>query len=189
MRMVRTVAPTQYPLSLVEVKSYCRIYHTDWDADFDRLIAAITQRLDGYEGILGRALMRQTWTMYLDGFDDEGIEIPLPPFVSIDAFQYLEYDDNWVDMVVNTDYIVDTPFGDQWAAKILPAYNTCFPSAKDVSNSVKVTFTAGWAPGTFPESIKQGMLMTISAWNENRETQDIPESARNLFFPYRRIPV
>ena len=188
MRMVRTVAPTSYPVSLVEVKSHLNILHADWDAKLDAFIAAVTGRLDGYEGTLGRAIMLQTWTMYLDCFHG-CIEIPIPPFVSLDDFQYLNSQDEWVEMVETDDYLLDLPVGDKWPAVIRPPYQGCWPTAKDVSNSIRITFTAGYPLGRVPEEIKLAMMMTISSWNENREAGEIPEAARTLLAPIRRIPV
>jgi len=193
MRMTRIVAPTAYPVSLVEVKSHCNIYHSDWDANLDRLIAAITQRLDGYEGILGRALMPQTWRMSCDCLNDNEIDIPLPPLISIDSLQYIDSTDV-LTTITDAEYQIIN--NDKWSSKLRPVYGTVWPVAKDQPDSVYLTFTAGYPVGEFPEAIKHAMLMIISHWNEQREDMllgstphEILHSAKDLLAPYRRIPL
>ena len=58
-------APASTPVSLVEVKSYMRELTTDQDTLFTSLIAAATSYLDGPNGYLGRAIITQTWELYL----------------------------------------------------------------------------------------------------------------------------
>jgi len=194
--LVRTVAPTAYPVSLVEAKSHMNVFHTDTDAKIDQFIAAVTQRLDGWEGVLGRAIMPQTWIMYRDRFgcpihghhedDDLGyghrgqyfwfndgpMEIPLPPNISVDLVQYVD-DNDVAQTVVSSAY--QLVVGGVMPASIRPIYGTSWPVAKYQPQAVRVTFTAGWPVGRIPETIKQAMLLTISHWYENREAFDPDE--------------
>ena len=68
MILIRTAAPSAYPVTLVEVKSHLNISHSDYDAKLDQFIAAAVQNLDGHDGTLDRAICRQSWTMYLPEF-------------------------------------------------------------------------------------------------------------------------
>ncbi|RUM40311.1 MAG: hypothetical protein DSY80_10440, partial [Desulfocapsa sp.] len=55
------------PLTLAEVKDHLRILDNDQDTLLSSLITAATSYLDTRHGILGRALITQTWEMRLLG--------------------------------------------------------------------------------------------------------------------------
>lgn len=53
--------PTLPPVSIVDVKKHLRVDIFDEDDVIEALIYAQTAYLDGYNGVLGRAIMPQTW--------------------------------------------------------------------------------------------------------------------------------
>jgi hypothetical protein len=57
LKPVRTVPPAEMPVSLDEAKLHCRVDHNAEDAHITGLIAAAATHLDGWSGILGRALV------------------------------------------------------------------------------------------------------------------------------------
>lgn len=182
MRMFRTVPPTQYPVSLVEVKAHLHIYHSDEDAKLDAFIAAAVNRLDGYYGILNRALLPQTWRLQLDCFPP-CIDLPLPPLISIDQFQYLDDLDTWVDVTDSEYQLINNG---EVPSVLVPSYlEQAWPTPKLQPDSIRIVFTCGYQPGHVPEDIKSAILMTISTWNENREAGQIPEAVRTLLAPRR----
>lgn len=61
MTPVLITAPTADVVSLVEMKAHLRVDHADEDATITAMTAAAVAHLDGYGGILGRAIMPQTW--------------------------------------------------------------------------------------------------------------------------------
>ena len=67
---VRTVAPVADLVSLAEAKAQCRVDDSDSDVLMTALIKAATDHLDGYSGVLGRALITQTWAVDFGGFSD-----------------------------------------------------------------------------------------------------------------------
>jgi uncharacterized phiE125 gp8 family phage protein len=71
-------APLAYPVSLQETKSFLRVDAADEDATILSLIASATAYLDGADGIMGRALVEQTWELRDCEFG-EWIAVPLPP--------------------------------------------------------------------------------------------------------------
>lgn len=54
-------APTMPPVTLDEVKAHLRVDHSEEDAEIAVLLTAAVGHLDGWRGILGRAIMPQTW--------------------------------------------------------------------------------------------------------------------------------
>ena len=64
--MLRLVtAATEPILTLEEAKLHLRVDHDDDDDLIEALVAAVTARLDGRDGILGRCLRAQTWELVL----------------------------------------------------------------------------------------------------------------------------
>jgi len=65
---VRTVAPASRPITTEEVKARLRVQHSFEDVDIEAMIDEAVSKLDGYRGILGRAIMPQTWRETFDGW-------------------------------------------------------------------------------------------------------------------------
>lgn len=61
MTPVLVTAPTADVVDLYDMKLHLRVDHNDEDPLIASLIAAAVAHLDGYSGILGRAIMPQTW--------------------------------------------------------------------------------------------------------------------------------
>lgn len=74
---VRVTPPAEPPVSLEEAKAHLRVDFGDDDLYVAGLIEAATAHLDGWSGILGRALVTQTWRQDLCGFPRDGV-IRLP---------------------------------------------------------------------------------------------------------------
>jgi hypothetical protein len=58
--------------------------------------------------------------------------------------------------------------------RVVLKYGENWPTTRSQRNAVTITFVAGYEPGdgdvsTVPKLLKQGMLMRIAHWNENRE--------------------
>lgn len=63
MSLTLVTAPTASPLSVFEAKEHLRVDHADQDRIIQRHINAAVAYLDGYKGVLGRAIMEQTWSV------------------------------------------------------------------------------------------------------------------------------
>lgn len=76
--------PAEMPVSLEQAKAHLRVDH---DADDDLIgmaIAAAVGHLDGYAGILGRALMPQEWSEFFSFWPaSRAIELRLAPVAEI----------------------------------------------------------------------------------------------------------
>lgn len=154
-------APTTTPISLAEVRSHMKIDSAAENVRLERLINAVTGLFDGEYGLLGRALVSQTWDLYLDTFPASEIEIPLPPLISITS---VKYDDvSGVEQTVSSaNYYVDTVSQPGW---IVPVSSFSWPSTLDAINAVRVRFVAGYS--TVPETLKLGLLNTVQLMFEN----------------------
>lgn len=184
MRVYQITAPTTDPLTLDEVKLHLRVTGDDEDTLIDGLLKAATSYLDGWTGILGRALESQTWEMALDEFPDE-IELPLGPITSVTSVKY-----------------TDTTGTEQTMSALL--YQTDIPGVEgrivapdgwpvtgDYVNAVKVRWVAGLGAA---QAIKQAMLLLIGHWYVNREIvgdarAELPLAFTALVAPFRRVGV
>lgn len=187
---VRVTAPASTPVSLEETKAHLRIDHDDDDTLIEALIAAATEHLDGYSGILGRALISQEWRQDFDWFCWR-LRLPFPDVSSPEV----EYDPPtgaataFADVVLRQDHI--GPYLD-----LNP--NAAWPSTTGYPASIRVTFTAGYGAtaDTVPAPIRAAILLIVGDLYANRETAftgtgtsiAIPMSMTvdRLLAPYRR---
>lgn len=157
----RVSDPASKPVSVSEVKDQSRIETTAEDTLVERLIDAATASIDGPYGI-GICMVSQQWEWAMDRFPLR-FEIPLYPVISVDSIKYT--DEDGVEQTLDASvYRVDTHSN---PARITLAWNQTWPSARLVSNAVKVTFTAGYS--SVPEDLKHAVIMLVAHWYENRE--------------------
>lgn len=189
-------APTTYPVTIDQAKLHCRIDSDGEDALVEIYLAAAVAHVDGPDGFLGRALIDQTWDLYLDEFpdDDEAIKIPLPPLISVTGVYYQDADGDETEFSAAS-YVVDSS---RAPATISLADSVAWPSTNDVAAAVRIRFRAGYTDGnspataTVPAAIKAAILLTVGSLYEYRETMVIgqtvaqmPWSAEQLLRPYR----
>lgn len=186
---VRTAAPATEPVSLEEARSHLRVDFDDDDALITALIEAATAHLDGWTGILGRAIITQTWRQDFPNFGCE-LRLPLHPVASITSVTY--YDgDNVQRTLANSYYELLKDGGGAYVA-LKP--DQSWPGTKSRAAAVSVTFVAGEA--TAPGAIKAAILLMIGHLYENREAVNIgnivnalPLAVDALLAPYRRVGV
>lgn len=218
MSLTLVTAPSINPITAAEVWAHLRLNLTGSPAaPVDQThVAALTTAaisyLDGKDGILGRCLVQQTWTLTLDRFPgartrqsgfrgitaaDDAILVPLPPLRSVTSITYI--DTNGDSQTLSSSlYTVDIK---SEPGRIVPAYGEAWPVTRDQINSVTVTFAAGYAPTTdspadytanVPRAIKQAMMLLIGHWYEHREdvalgvsVAPVPVAVDALLAPYR----
>lgn len=182
-----TTAPTTEPLTVAEGRAHLRV---DDSSDNDTIDALITTTRERVEEELGRALITQTWTLTLDRFPHGPIELPRPPLQSVTSITYIDSDgasQTWGSSL----YRVDTA---AQPGRITPAYGESYPTTRDVTGAVTVTFVAGYgaAAADVPRPIRQAMLLLLGHAYAHREivvagtiVSPIPQSMDWLLDPYR----
>lgn len=117
------------------------------------------------ERITRRALVTQTWDMFLTGFPGWEMYIPKPKTQSIVSISYV--DSNGVTQTLAIDqYLVDTK---SEPARITPAFGLIWPVTRWQNNAVTVRFTSGYGVAAdVPDGIKSWMLMRIKTLWDNR---------------------
>lgn len=182
---VRTSTPDQV-VTLEEAKLYARIDWTDENALIESLIAAAEQRLDAYDGIIGQALLTQTWRQSFDRFGGSMIRLKVEPVQSVTSIKYFDAD-NVEQTVASLAYGL---YADDLGPFVEPLTGQAWPSSVYTRrDAVTVTYVAGFgAVDAVPEPIKQAIKELVAYWFNNREAMGtIPESVTELIFPYKRF--
>jgi uncharacterized phiE125 gp8 family phage protein len=177
LKPVRTVAPTEALISLAEAKAHLRADHTDEDTLITALIAAATSHLDGYSGILGRALITQTWKVETDAFTDP-LRLPVGNLLAVSSVKY--YDASNAQQTLSTD--VYAGFTDEQGPFIGLKPDEDWPDVYDRRDAIEVIWTAGYgaAATAVPSGILQAGLLMIGHWYTNREAVSIGESVAEI---------
>lgn len=164
-KLILTTAPAVEPVSLEEAKLHLRLDITADDTLVYSLIQAAREKCEEYTW---RALITQTWDLFLDGFPSNAIKLPNPPLQSVTGVYYTP-DGGAEQTVTSTDYIVDTR-GEP--GRIILATGKSWPgNSLTPTNGVRVRFVCGYgaAGANVPQKLRQGMLLLIGHLYENRE--------------------
>jgi uncharacterized phiE125 gp8 family phage protein len=172
-------APATYPLSLVEAKAHLRVDDDDDDVLIELFLKAATESAEKF---LGRALIDQTWDLYLAEFPDTQIRIPLPPTIEIIGVFYR--DSSGVEQEFAASSYEISNAGEDTFVEL--SASGSWPTTDVASNAVRVRFRAGYLDGSSPPvsnvpfSIKAGILLTLGSLYAHRETVVIGQTAVQL---------
>lgn len=185
---VRTVAPASMPVTLAEAKAHLRVDHDDQDDLITAQIKAATAYLDGYAGILGRALITQTWRQDLAGFAFR-LTLPVSPVIAIVSVSYCD-----VGNVVQTlDAGVYDLFTDTRGAYLTLRPGQSWPATFRRADAVSITFIAGFgAAADVPEPIRKAILLIVQRLFDGADTEidsAIERTVHALIAPYRKSPL
>jgi len=164
LRLQSVTLPTEWPVTAGEAKLHARI---DEDADNDLVNGLIRTATELAETYTRRAIMRQTWKMFLDSWPVCGyVEMPRAPLVSVTHVK--TYDDSDVATEFNgAYYYVDAV---SRPGRITVRSTASWPTPTRVANGVEIQFICGYAsdPKDVPAKIKTGILALIAFLYENR---------------------
>lgn len=185
--MTRTVAPAVPLLTAAEARTHLRVddpldaAETAQSALIESLVKAATSEIDGWDGWLGRALVTQTWQMRLAAWPSRGfIRLPLPPFQAVTDFRVIEPDGSELELVEDTDFIVEG--GDP--ARLVAKTGIAWPSIAAQGLPIRVTFRCGYgnAASDVPEAIRHYVRVRVGQLFEHREMVVVGTSAAEIPF-------
>lgn len=176
------------PVTVAEVKNHLRVTDNQEDSLIAGLIISARKVV---EQITRRALINQTWRLYLDEFPaDSHIELPFPPLVSVTSVKY--YDENTQLQTLSSSlYQTDnrsTP------GRIVLTGGGAWPSTdSDKVNAVEIEFIAGYGAGAaaVPFPIRLAITHLTAHWFEHREPfrtdqyHTVPSTFENILMAYR----
>jgi len=182
--------PSEEPLSVAEFKAHARI---DITTDDTLIGAYLTAARQFVEGFTRRALVTQTWDLYLPAWPTgSAIRLPRPPLQSVTHVKYTDSDG--VQRTLAADqYDVDIY---SEPGRIRLAYGCSWPSdTLTPTNPITVRFVAGYgAAAAVPEWAAQAIRFLAAHYYENREESTIapgvvavqtPVAAHSLMWMHR----
>ena len=185
----RQTDATVEPITVAELREYARIDETTEDSLLSALICAARTYCENYTR---RAFISQTWIMYLSKFPSEPIYLARSPLISVSSITY--QDSNGTTQTWSSgEYSVDK-YG--IVSRISPAYGYQFPTARTNTNSVTITFTAGYGTtaASVPEPLRLAVKFLAGHWYENRQpivtgtiVADIPFTVEALLDQYKIV--
>ena len=200
-------APSDLAVDLDDVKNYLKVTGSAEDADITAFIYSATEVIERY---LHRALLTQTWSLWLDRFPgsfnfdslhdgvQEGklseyfqgqsyIDIPLFPLQSVSFLKTYD-DDGTAYTMSSSEYIVDTV---SEPGRLSLKTSTTWPSTElRPVNGIEIRFLAGYGTSSdIPQAIVQAIKDTVAKFYESRGCSDadqsIPSTALALLSAYR----
>lgn len=174
MSLKRTVAPTELPISLDEVKDHLRYTASDQDAPLMAYIRAVVEQLDGAAGLLNRALVTQTWEWKFKCFPNGDVfRLPLPPLQSVTSVQYVDTNGDTQTFAASKYNVLDTDNPTR-QGRIELAYGEVWPTVRDQAEAVTVTFVAGYgARNDVPEYTRSLILLLVADAFRQREAVNV----------------
>lgn len=171
------------PVTLTEAKAHLRVDGVSEDTYITDLISAASQRVEEMQGKIFR---QATMTMTLDMWPRSSM-MPLPryPVDSVTSITYLEEGESSATTYASTNYQLDTA---SVPPRIMLKKNKTWPTdSLEAGAAITVTFVAGYADGTVPETAKHAIKLLVGHWYANRESvvtgtiaTEIPETLRSL---------
>ena len=196
MPLMLITAPVGEPITLAEAKLQVQ----QFSAVDDGLLSAIMipAARDRCEDATQRALLTQTYDLYLDGFPSgSSIVLPKPPLRSVTSVQYYDTGGTLQTLTLSTDYLVQAPAGArcQRGRIALPQSGT-WPATISQIGAVIIRFVCGYGAAVdVPPALKAAMLLDIGRLYANREDvitgtimASLPDGVHATYWRYRSHP-
>ena len=177
----------ELPLSLDEVKLYCRI-DSDNTAEDDVFNMLICTAMKVFEQMTGRTLMKTGFETYRTCWK-KCITLKRSPLVSIDLVKYIDTEES--EQTVNSDdyYIAEDPF----FSSLIFDDTFDYPNLNNKINQIIIQFTAGYAQDEteVPCDIKNALLQYVCFLYQNRgdcacmSMANMPATVKVLFSNYK----
>lgn len=185
MKPIPVTPPAVEPVTLGEVKEHARIEHNDDDASLARNIKTAVQDLDGYGGILGRAIMEQTWRQPFRAWA-RTFYLPMPDARDV-SIAYIDQDGNEQTVDPALFEVVEGHTGSM--VRLLTGFTA--PSLKtDILQPINVTFTCGaTSPSDVDSRIKSAIAIIATHRDHDRLGEEgMPAGVLSLIAPLRWRP-
>lgn len=186
----RTVAPSGSLMSLEGAKEHLRVLDEDSDDLIEGLVAAVSAHLDGYHGILGQALLTQTWTMKLPRLSGSAIRLPLGPLIGTLSIAY--YDASNASQTFTAFKVASDAIG----PVVILDDGASWPSTYSRADAATITWQCGYGASAddVPASIIHAAKLLLGHWFDNRAgvitgtiASELPLAVEALLMPHRRF--
>lgn len=197
--------PATEPITLAEAKAHLRVEVTDDDALITALIAAVRQSCEAFTG---RALISQTWRLWLDRAsaitnvdatypwnddDDSGNIVPLPRAPLQNVTSISSFAEDGTETVFSAaNYYIDAA---SLPGRLVLKDNASWPAILRRVAAIKIDFVVGYGDtaASVPAALIQGMKQHLAQLYANRGDGggdlSLPVTTLALYQPYRIMQV
>jgi uncharacterized phiE125 gp8 family phage protein len=185
--------PQATPIDVADAKAHLRVDHSDEDTLIEGLIAAAVGHLDGRAGVLGRAIMEQTWKYAFWDWPALGkLVVDLADVTSV-VVKY--FDEAGAEQTLDpSNYFVESDA----RGTAIWFKSTFDPPAlsDDRPGPIRIEVTAKLAEDSPAlAAVKHAMRLMVGHWYENREAavvgqvdiRTLPLAVDALLAPHRRV--
>jgi uncharacterized phiE125 gp8 family phage protein len=159
MRLFRTVAPATGVITLPDARAHLRVTESAEDSVIQGFIDAASAYLDARDGVLGEALVTQTWRLAMDLPAE--VTLPLGPAQSIAAIQFID-----AAGVTQTYSAANYRLVGQNVELVTGAL---WPVVADRQEAFWIDFVAGYGTASqVPATVRQAALMMVGELYDGR---------------------
>lgn len=176
------ITPPAELLTLPEVKAHLDVDGSHHDTLIQGYVAAAVDWLDGWNGVLGRCILTQTWATRHAALED--LDLPFPDVVSA-VVTYLDAA-GATQTVAPADYRVRTEHG---CGRLIFTEGFSAPALKSGRDDA-VTVSAVYGRPTAPPALKVAALAIVSAHydaEKNGTSFAMPAMVDQMIAPWRRL--
>lgn len=183
MRWDVTSAPVAEPVTLAEVKEHLRTTGTADDAFITNLIVAAREHCETW---LGRKLMQQTVSQWLDNWPAQHVNLAVGPASTLTAVY------TYAESGAQTSHVITNFYLQPGLAPRLFRNASSWPSVGRVADGIEISYAVGFGTATdVPPAIRHGILEQVAHLYLNRGDSPAKSShasgAEQLWRPYRAI--
>lgn len=179
-----TDGPSEFPVTLSEVKVKMKVTGDDEDAVITGLIKTATKMCESDSGL---SFTTQDRTITLDRFPCGTIILPYGPVSAVKTFTYIDANGQSQSLIEDTHYILDKHNN---PARAWPVDS--WPTTKQRLNAVTIVYTAGFGDASsVPQGIKDAIMSLVATMYEHRQEEEsgvltqITWGAQRMLDPYR----
>jgi len=183
-RPVRVIAPSSLPISVDDVKSALRVDGDDNDAEIERLIKAAVAHYEGWSGVLGIAILEQTWRQEFGRFEDR-MCLKVGPVSSIASIKYRN-EQGQIATVAADNYTLKHDAGGQAYVRFDRGFTAPVDLYEDAP--VSIEYVAGWEE--VPADIQTAIILFVQKHLDEaaRSNWDILDRVeKDLTSKYRKL--
>jgi uncharacterized phiE125 gp8 family phage protein len=195
MTLKRLGITTSEPVSVTELKDHLNIEHAEKDLLLGTYISAARGHIESSCHI---AIAPTDYLLTLDAFPSSAIYLGVTPIIEVVELAY-DDEDGFEQVVDPADYLVDASGAYGW---VVPVADVAWPATLAGVNTVRVTFTAGYAEttdsppeSTAPEPLRQAIKLLAGEWFAYRgvsidkvgnQIPQLPYAVEALISPFRQ---
>lgn len=184
LKPVQIIGPAEPVLTLAEAKVFLRVSAnvSEHDDQIEAHIAAATNELDGWSGLLGRCLVSQTWRADFDSFPADVLTLP---FGDVRTVTVAYSDQDGVDQTLSSLVYRMATTGGRSALYLRSGYS--WPSVEaDRPDAVRVTMICGYGDASaVPPGLVAGVKLMVKGLFDGIDYRDAVEA---LAQKYRLAP-